>query len=206
MNYDILKSFKSKRNKVYLINYELETERRLAILKKYELNKQSFLESEYRNINFLKTLGVNVPEVLYKGDDFMITEYIQGELVVELVERSDMGEWIDKLALWISKLHSFSRENKSLLKMDVNLRNFIYSDGNIYGLDFEEVGYGDYRTDLANICFFILTDRPSFIREKDIIIRRFLSSYENQSKKVLHGMDKFLLRARTEAKMRRANK
>ena len=87
--------------------------------------------------------------------------------------------------------------------MDVNLRNFIYTKGKIYGLDFEDVSYGDIRTDLGNICFFMLTNTPSFTKEKHIIMRRFLQSYEKHSGLELKEIDKYLLKSKAEAKIRR---
>ena len=54
-------------------------------------------------------------------------EYIEGDLINDLVERLDTGVWIDKLALWFSQLHKISKNSNTLLKGDVNLRNFIYS-------------------------------------------------------------------------------
>ncbi|HQL36744.1 MAG TPA: hypothetical protein PLG67_09145, partial [Bacillota bacterium] len=70
----------------------------------------------------------------------------------------------------------------------------------------EDLNYGDIRTDLGNICFFILTDTPSFTRKKHIIIRRFLQSYEQHSGMKLKEMGKYLLKSRAEAKIRRNQK
>ncbi|WP_352419113.1 hypothetical protein [Proteiniborus sp.] len=204
MDFEMLKRLKSKRNKVYLINLKEGTSERLAILKEYSLENRKLLDIEYDNINMLKDSDILVPEILYKNKDSLIMEYVQGELVVDLVDRLKIGKWLDKLALWMTKLHDIKKGKNSLLKKDVNLRNFIYSNGNIYGLDFEEVGYGDIRLDLSNICFFILRNEPSFKKEKYTMMNRFLESYENYSKKKLKDMDSFLLLATTEAEKRRA--
>jgi aminoglycoside phosphotransferase (APT) family kinase protein len=123
-----------------------------------------------------------------------------------LAEGLDTGEWLDGLALWLSRLHSIKTDKGSLLKGDANLRNFIYSKGQIYGLDFEEEEYGDPRKDLGNLCFFILTDTPSFRREKYEMTRKLLRSYEKYSGTVQSEMGRFLLQSRAEAKIRRAGR
>ncbi|MFA5523769.1 MAG: hypothetical protein WDA24_05365 [Tissierellales bacterium] len=203
MNVEILERLESKRNQVYKVMLQVNLNSKLAILKKYSPNNLKFLDIEYKNIHMLKELGILVPEIIHKDKDSLIMEYVEGELVVDLVERLDNGDWIDKLALWLSELHKNSKENGSLLKKDVNLRNFIYRDGQIYGLDFEEIDYGDLRLDLGNICFFILTNEPAFKKEKHIMMKHFLKSYERYSKKEIKDIDSFLFLAKIEAEKRR---
>lgn len=205
MDYEILNRFESKRNQVYLIKLCGSSDGRLAVMKKYKRDEQSLLEIEYENMQRLRKQGILIPEILYKNSDSIIMEYIQGELAASLTERLDTGEWIDRLALWMTKLHSIKKGKESFLKKDVNLRNFIYSSGQIYGLDFENTDYGDMRSDLGNLCFFILTNTPSFIREKHIMIRRLLHSYEKYSGIELKEMGKILLESRAEAKIRRGH-
>lgn len=203
MNVEILEKLKSKRNQVYKVMLHENSNSKLAILKRYSPDNLKFLDIEYENMHMLKESGILVPEIIYKDNDSLIMEYIEGALVVDLVERLDNGDWIDKLALWMTELHKNSKGNGSLLKKDVNLRNFIYRNGQIYGLDFEEIGYGDVRLDLGNICFFILTNEPDLKKEKYIMMGRFLQSYEKYSKKEIQDMDSFLLLATTEAEKRR---
>ena len=204
MDIQIIKKFHSKRNNVYKIKIQSLVEKEIAVMKKYN-NNSHIQEKEYGNIKMLQKLGIPIPKIIYKNNDNLILQYIQGELVGDLVERQGIGNWIDEFALWMVNLHKISNKTGNLLKMDVNLRNFIYSDGKIYGLDFEEISYGDLRTDLANICFFILTNKPSFTKEKHIIMRKFLQSYEKHSGLKLKEMGRFLLRSKAEAKIRRKN-
>ncbi len=171
------------------------------IMKTYD--NPNILEKEYKNIKRLDELSMPVPKVLMKTENSLFLTYIKGELIGDLAEKEDTGNWIDELALWMARLHNIKSEKDSLLKMDVNLRNFIYSEGIIYGLDFEETSYGDPRFDLANICFFILTNRPSFTRKKHLIMRRFLKSYEEHSKTCLKDMASYLRWSKEESKRRR---
>ena len=229
MDIGILEKFKSKRNNVYKVKiynsaeneiaimknyivdnkdisekeYKKGKENKILVMKKYSIDSISILEKEYKNIKMLQKLGISIPKIIYKSNDSLFLEHIQGELVGDLVERQCIGNWIDEFALWLTNLHKISNESGNLLKMDVNLRNFIYTKGKIYGLDFEDVSYGDIRTDLGNICFFMLTNTPSFTKEKHIIMRRFLQSYEKHSGLELKEIDKYLLKSKAEAKIRR---
>lgn len=225
MDIEISDKFKSKRNNVYKVkvsnnseneiaimqNYEANDENikkergesKIAIMKKYNFDSMAILEREYTNIKMLQKFGIFIPEIIYKNHDSLFLEYIPGELIGDLVEKQIIGDWIDKFALWMANFHNISSKTGNLLKMDVNLRNFIYSNGQVYGLDFEEIGFGDARIDLGNICFFILTNKPSFTKEKHMIMRRFLKSYEKHSGLKLKEMDKYLLQSKKEAKIRR---
>lgn len=203
MEYEILGRFHSKRNGVYLVRLHEESGVRLAVLKEYGIGGQELAEKEYENILKLKAAGMHVPGIIYKGSGIILLEHIAGELAADLVEKLDTGEWIDGLALWLSKLHSIREGEDSLLKGDINLRNFIYGSGQIYGLDFENTAYGDPRTDLGNLCFFMLTNTPAFKAEKHIMVRRLLESYEKYSGTKPEAMGRYLLQSRAEAKIRR---
>jgi len=232
MNIEILEKFKSKRNNVYKvklyysgtneaaiminddsygmnISEKESTEAKkyaICIMKSYSIDNIGILAKEQKNLKMLHRSGISVPKVLYEYNGRIFLEYIKGDLIGDLVERQCLGNWIDEFALWLVNLHKIPGKSGNLLKGDVNLRNFIYAKGKIYGLDFEDLSYGDVRTDLGNICFFILADTPSFTRKKHIIMRRFLQSYEQHSGMKLKDMGKYLLKSRAEAKIRRNQK
>ncbi|HWQ29810.1 MAG TPA: phosphotransferase, partial [Negativicutes bacterium] len=201
---EILECFRSKRNRVCLVKLRDDPQGRLAVLKEYRSEARELPELEYQNLKRLRENGILVPEVIGKADGSLLLEHIPGITAAELAEGLDTGEWLEGLALWLSRLHSIRTDKGSLLKGDTNLRNFIYSSGKIYGLDFEEEEYGDPRKDLGNLCFFILTDTPSFRREKYEMTRKLLRSYEKYSGTSLGNMGRFLLQSRAEAKIRRA--
>lgn len=221
MNPDYVKKLKSKRNNVYIIRAgsllydeiamfaEEDTsdknkiESRFLIMKKYDKNNLHNLKQEYENIKMLESHSIPVPKIIMKTYDSLFLEYFQGKLIDELVEEQSLDSWIDRFALWMSRLHKITFKGNSLLKFDANLRNFIYVNDMVYGLDFEEMGFGDPRNDLADICFYILTNTPSFTRKKHLIMRQFLTSYENYSESKLKEMGKFLLHSRERAKIRR---
>lgn len=222
MNIKLLENLYSKRNSVYKVEIkdiwksEVAIMRdtyaprnnlnksNLYILKKYNTKKLDVLERENQNLEYLWKNNMAVPRMIFKDYDKLILEYISGETICDLVEKQCMGKWIDELARWMAELHKIANSKGSLLKMDVNLRNFIFNGDKIYGLDFEEMGHGDPRYDLANICFFILTNTPSFTRKKHLIMREFLKCYEKHSQKPLRQMGKFLRWSKEESKIRRS--
>jgi len=168
-------------------------------------SKKNDLLNEYKNLKKISKAGLNVPELLFKSENCLILEYIPGNLVNDLTERHDLGSWIEELANWMIKLHQIKNCKKSLLKSDSNLRNFIFNGRNIYGLDFEEMRYGDPREDLADICFFLLTNFPSFTDQKRVLVERFLDAYEKYGNTKLDNMEHFISKSAEECMKRRHN-
>jgi len=203
-----IKKLQSKRNNVFLVELKEGERCKKGILKEYSHENMEFLEREYDNLQFLEKANIPVPKVIFIDDKSLILEYIEGEIICDLVENLDMGNWIDRFAQWMALLHGIKRDGESLLKLDVNLRNFIYNRERdiVYGLDFEEMVYGDVRRDIGNICFFILTNEPPYRREKNMMMKSFLRAYEVHGKIKLQDMGVFLRKAKKEAKYRRLRK
>lgn len=223
MNIRLLEKLYSKRNNVYKVEIKDVWKNEVAIMVDAQTSEANFnksnlyilkkykksldvLEKENQNLEYLKKNKLAVPKVVFKDYDKLILEYIPGEIVCDLLEKQSMGKWIDEFARWMADLHKIENGKTSLLKMDVNLKNFIFNGDKIYGLDFEEMGHGDPRYDLANICFFILTNSPSFTREKHLIMGEFLRCYEKHSQKPLRQMGKFLRWSKEESKRRRSGR
>lgn len=192
---------KSRRNKVYKVKFK---EVHLPAIMKVYSQKNNLL-NEFKNLKKMSKAGLNVPELLFKSKNCLILEYIPGNSVNDLTERQDLGIWIEELANWMAKLHRIKSYEKSLLKSDSNLRNFIFNGRNLYGLDFEEMRYGDLREDLADICFFLLTNFPSFTNQKRIMIERFLDAYEKYGDTKLDNMEYFISKSAEESMKRRRN-
>jgi tRNA A-37 threonylcarbamoyl transferase component Bud32 len=190
----------SRRNKVYKV--KIKETGTLAIMKIY--SKQRELLNEYANLEKVSNAGLRVPKVFIKIENILILEYIPGNLVNDLAEKQDLGRWIEELAKWITDLHQIKCKGMSLLKSDSNLRNFIFSDMKIYGLDFEEMRYGDPREDLGDICFFLLTNFPSFTNHKKIMLKRFLGSYAKYGNIKLDNMEYYISKSAEEAMKRRS--
>lgn len=194
----------SRRNKVYKVKLNIPGENKFGILKIFQGTRGAItMKNECDIISMLTEKGISVPKIIETADNYILYEYISGILVSHLAETLNLGKWIEDLALWYVKLHEIKNPKGSFLKGDANLRNFIYFKNQIYGLDFEEWSFGDVREDLAEICFFLLTDNPKLTREKDIMVRRFLTAYERYSGSKIVDISKFILKSMERARIRR---
>ncbi len=198
----------SRRNNVFLI--KSSDNKTTPFIMKFYSEPNSMLKSniEYKNLIKLNREGLNVPHVKKNKDHYNIIEYIPGVLVSDLAYRLNKGEWIKKLACWMFKLHSIKlnskqkKNKKSYLKGDCNLRNFIYYENQIYGLDFEEKLFGDPRQDLSEICVFILdnkVDNP----DKIFIALKFLKEYEKLSGQKINDLGHFLRKSIVNSQKRK---
>jgi len=203
-NIKILKSFPSHQNNVYKVEVSIKGEKTLAVIKVYNESLGVLPKlTESKNLLKLRKKGITVPRILKKTEDALFLNFIPGTLVNDLVEKLDLGEWIEKLAEWMARLHQIKKSESSFLKSDLNLRNFILSNGEIYGLDFEETQYGDPREDLGDICYFLLTNYPPITFEKNIMISRFLKAYEEISDQKIQDISIFILKSVKKAQIRR---
>lgn len=205
-NIKIIEKYFSRRHSVYKV--EIQSENKTpAVLKVYEGEKATVLcRTERENLERLHRLDLRVPQVLAWEEKALLMEFLPGMTVSRLAENLDAGSWIEKMAYWFARLHSVENASSCMLKGDANLRNFIFSGGEIFGIDFEEMGFGDFRQDLSEVCFFLLTDYPPLTPEKDHMVRRFLKAYAKHAGKSIDDMDKFILKSRSNARIRRATR
>lgn len=172
MNIDkfvIKKRFHSKKNQVYLVTSP-DFAREDCVLKLYN-NPQSLI----KDVTFLESLkreGVRVPKILYQSSNYIILEHLEGETLTDLFDSMEKNgsspeqayAAIDALCEWLAHFYSVCEKiiKKQVIMKDVNLRNFIFCDEMIYGIDFEEVNVGLIEEDIGKICAFILTYEPSY--------------------------------------------
>ena len=186
----IMKELPSFRNQVFLIKYN----HKYSIIKKYrnEIN----MTTELLVLTYLKNQNISVPRIKNVTYSTIILEYLDGETINSLVEKLVISDWIDALALWFSSLHNLKTNDKSLLKKDVNLKNFIYHQNKVYGLDFEEIAYGCYLEDLALVVYYILTNKPELTLEKKLMVKRFLIAYQFYSGSKIDKLTNHLKKAK----------
>ncbi|WP_414469802.1 hypothetical protein [Methanobacterium sp. ACI-7] len=199
--FEIMERFPSYRNESYKIKFTSDNNHLFAVLKVYSNTEKCLIE--YKNLIELSNNGIKVPEVLEKHDNKLFLEYIGGNLVNELIEKQHIGNWIEKFAWWMSNIHRIESSKGRFLKDDCNLRNFIWNNDQIYGLDFEKRVYGNPDRDIGDICFFILTNSPSWTDKKKIITQRFINAYELYSGNRVHNIDNLIEKSAQKAKLRR---
>lgn len=165
--YRIIKQFKSKKNRVYLVRCLVAPN----LIREFVLKEQPFrLKKEVDFLAKLTGKGINVPRVIYTGQSHFLMEYIPGSTLLEYVcqlEKDQVSLAETKpvfrgLAHWLKKFYK-TEESSSTILGDLNFRNFILSKGDvIYGIDFEDCREGVIEEDIGRLCAFGLTYCPEF--------------------------------------------
>jgi tRNA A-37 threonylcarbamoyl transferase component Bud32 len=133
-------------------------------------------------LNTLKRRGVNVPQIIWHDQRFIVMQYIQGILLTDLLTdlEADRVLWINELARWLYKLHGIIDDlgEFCLCMSDLNLRNFIFDGREFYGVDFENICFYPPERDIGVICAFILNNDPMFEQWKYSICSSLIRAYE----------------------------
>ena len=161
LSYTVTKIYKSRRNEVVKIS---ASDGRIDFVRKRYLYGNA--EKEY---NMLKALeGYRVPRVLYRADGELYLEYISGRTLLEALESSEKEgkPFDDEIRLLVEFLKEFYSRMPGMRYGDVNLRNFILNEALIYGVDLEEVTWGEAETDIGRAAAFLITYRPGFTNYK----------------------------------------
>jgi len=161
---EIVKSFKSKKNQVKLIKLN----NKKIVIKKFN-NKDSFIKEleVYESIPDRQDL---IPAIysydLAKRE--LLIEYIEGKTLLEFLELFEIAKqyetahkYLIKLFEWLEKFHALEIINgKKHVLNDVNFRNFIVSNDNLYGFDFEDVQIGEQINDYIKVISMFLLYNP----------------------------------------------
>jgi tRNA A-37 threonylcarbamoyl transferase component Bud32 len=97
-----------------------------------------------------------VPEVIDAQDGVILMEYIRGEPLVDVLNRTFDPSTISMLAEWYYDYHSVHR----MIKGDPRLRNFILNNGRIYGVDYEESRPDSWILDIGGAAASLLDTDP----------------------------------------------
>ncbi len=168
----------SKRNRVALVSLESDGRRILAVSKEHPGPREAAAERD--RLSALLAEGIPVPAPYGCIGPVLYLEYIEGDLLVDIVEQggSQPEGWCRSLASWFRRIHGAEGPGGRRLKGDVNLRNFILDPGGgIWGLDFEESLHGDPAVDIGRTMAFILSTRPHFAPGRREICSLILDEY-----------------------------
>ena len=174
----------SRRNQVYhIVGKEDEDKSSLSLIAKWFLSNGIAHETTILKEAFSNQ--VKVPQVIGTTSDVLLLEYISGHNLCDLITEDPNPEYGGLLGDWFATFHSSFQRDKDtvLVKGDARIRNFIYIETGIVGVDFEESYYGSPLDDLATACASILDTDPVFTNEKLKICRVFLQTY-NKSQKI----------------------
>ena len=133
-----------------------------STVKKHFHSKIAF-EKERHILNLLAESGLTANS--YHIDDrYIELEYINGQTLSQLIDKDEHNllAVFDKLILWIREFNSIT---KNIVLDDINLKNFIYSDGKIYGIDFESWHCGD---NTENYTAVLAAVNTAYFKNEDI--------------------------------------
>jgi len=168
----VVRRFESKKNVV--LQLRIEGKRKAAqtnmVAKLFVTDR---FEIELQLLNACHERGPDVPEVLAGKEGVILMSFISGELLVEAINRTFDSGLIDTLVAWYYEYHTLHK----LTKGDPKLKNFIYNDGVIFGIDFEESRPGDWMLDIGGIAASLLDTTPVFDKRKRILAWHLLEQY-----------------------------
>ena len=167
MKAETVKRFKSKRNRVSL----MDTERGLLVEKVYPDIRNAAKEAAIYDL--LRGQSLKTPQLIKAEEGRLLLSYMQGTDFLCLLERQegtkpDYAPW-DKLVDWILSFYELT----GYALTDLNLRNFLYDpqSGEVLGLDFEECGPGETGEMIAGLCAYILLYHPPYTSAKKQIVQ-----------------------------------
>ena len=116
-----------------------------------------------------------VPEVIEARNGVILMDYISGEPLVDVLNRTFDPSLIDLLAEWYYNYH----RAHDMIKGDPRLRNFICNNGQIYGVDYEESRPDSWILDIAGTAASILDTNPINDLRKRKMCWTLLETYLN---------------------------
>lgn len=176
-----MKKFFSKKNDVFLTE---QTNRNVVY--KVHTGCEAYINEKIIYLELVKSnVDIKCPELILHNDSekTFVLEYVKGKTLVkeldELEEKNAVDEAVTLMVAtfnWVMKFHQVDYIRKKKLALwDLNFRNFIVDDnGEITGLDFEEVAEGRFEDDVAKIAAFQLTYDPAFTEFKQKVSEKFI--------------------------------
>ncbi len=166
-----LAQFRSKKNVVLnIVLHDTNRDRtsvvaKLFVAESFEIEREALLLAREKSLS--------VPPVLAAHDGVILMDHVDGTPLVEVLNDQFDPILVDTLAQWY---HAFHRETGHV-KGDPRLRNFLYSNGTIYGIDFEEYRRAHWMEDIGGIAASFLDTRPVFDVRKRKLAWHLLEKY-----------------------------
>ncbi|MFX1367228.1 MAG: hypothetical protein ACFFAY_01325, partial [Promethearchaeota archaeon] len=163
---------KSKKNVVIRIDVVKEPpEKPMSLVAKMFIADR--FHNELDKLRLSRKSGLAVPDIIDARAGVILMTFIPGETLVDKINQTFDPALVDALANWYYNYHSIH----AMIKGDPRLRNFIWSDNKLFGLDFEESRVGHWMLDIAGIAASLLDTKPVFDVRKQILSWRFLEKY-----------------------------
>jgi len=161
----------SRVNRVWIV----ETDVRPVVVKRFLSGKSG---NEFESLVLARGKDLCVPYPLAAHGDYLVMEYLQGEVCDVLINKMFSVEAAEGIGRWLAMFHSrLSTEFGRRVRMDSVLSNFIMRDGVVYGVDLEDSGNGDPLDDVGELGASILGNEPFFTPIKFDLCTRMLRAY-----------------------------
>ncbi len=170
-NWTVIKTYTSKKNTVRKVEFD----GKYYVVKKYDDDFIKGLEVEEKVLEECKKYEISVPQIKGSSEDILILEHISGTNCKELFDSEETDVVLSGIAGWLCDFHSSFGHKKR--RGDCILANFILSDMEIYGIDFEESRDENYLRDIGDMCTSILRMRPAFTDKRFGQVEFFLDEY-----------------------------
>lgn len=148
-------------------------------VKKFDMNPTSRLRREYKSIRYLRSVGLNTPEIVASVPNrkLLITRYLEGTKLSEIIKLVLLNKSDDTTAIsyWgqiLQRLHT-----KGHTMMDTKASNILICNNKFYFTDLEQFTFDDDKAwDIACFIYYsmIFTSNEEGVRKT---IRAFLDGY-----------------------------
>ena len=143
----------------------LDVVAKMFVVDKFDIELQ-ILKSSWE-----KSLAV--PEVIEARKGVILMDYIKGETLVDVLNRTFEISLVDMLAEWYYNYHTAH----DMIKGDPRLRNFIHNNDQIFGVDYEESRPGPWILDIGGAAASLLDTDPIFDVKKQKMCWTLLETY-----------------------------
>lgn len=152
-------------------------------------NPKKSLHNEAKKLIYLKSQGINVPEVLLQSDDFLALSDCGTPLSL-LLYQDNISSEEKKHILKLLSLQLASMHNLGIYHSRPALRDITYSDGKIYFLDFEENLEGILDTNQAIIRDALIYIHSIYrkVEHKELVDIALQNYIKNLDKNILNSI------------------
>ncbi len=148
-----------------------------------KMKSEELFQHEKEVLEILYNHGVAVPRIIESGDRELLLEYIEGTLFIDEFEKmesrisdeKEIQNCIEKLLEWLTQFYKAMEEvyGVTMTLQDVNFRNYILHNNQVYGIDFERCAQGEVADDLGKIAAFALMYEPRETKWKKQFVQCF---------------------------------
>jgi len=226
--YKIQAQFLSKKNNVFKISYQNEEGKEgTGVIKVFgkrleQLDKEAFM------LSMLKDKGVAVPQIYFKGNDYLFIEYLGDKTLLDIITDQEsisqkgpdfeiqsnriIDSIVKKVCSCLKSCYSETKKatGKSIIMGDMNLRNFIlkntFCGDELCRIDFEDYRDGIIEEDLGSFCAFILSYYPALTEWKIELAGKFIISFKQNFCVDINNMKKEIEKSLSVLNLRRGDR